>query len=113
MRRPSERAADRREVAAQLGRESTIPFTVIVRCGFGHPLVIRNHPVDASARPVPPQGRAYGSAAESSTGTTRAEAAAHLVHDRSAEIGPRVGRSNLIPTSVCPREGLRRCVLSE
>ena len=39
--------ADRRAVAAQLGREPFVPFEVVARCGTGHPMVIRNHPTDA------------------------------------------------------------------
>jgi exopolyphosphatase/guanosine-5'-triphosphate,3'-diphosphate pyrophosphatase len=40
-------------VAAQLGREPLIPFTVVARCGPGHPLVIRNRPTDAQGNPFP------------------------------------------------------------
>jgi exopolyphosphatase / guanosine-5'-triphosphate,3'-diphosphate pyrophosphatase len=40
-------------VAAQLGREPLIPFTVVARCGLGHPLVIQNRPVDAQGNPFP------------------------------------------------------------
>jgi exopolyphosphatase/guanosine-5'-triphosphate,3'-diphosphate pyrophosphatase len=40
-------------VAAQLGREPSIPFTVVARCGPGHPLVIRNHPIDPDGNPFP------------------------------------------------------------
>jgi exopolyphosphatase/guanosine-5'-triphosphate,3'-diphosphate pyrophosphatase len=40
-------------VAAQLGREPAIPFTVVARCGLGHPLVIRNHPLDGDGHPFP------------------------------------------------------------
>jgi exopolyphosphatase/guanosine-5'-triphosphate,3'-diphosphate pyrophosphatase len=40
-------------VAAQLGREPSIPFTVVARCGLGHPLVIRNRPVDPEGHPFP------------------------------------------------------------
>lgn len=40
-------------VAAQLGREPSIPFTVVARCGPGHPLVIRNRPIDPNANPFP------------------------------------------------------------
>jgi exopolyphosphatase/guanosine-5'-triphosphate,3'-diphosphate pyrophosphatase len=40
-------------VAAQLGREPSIPFTVVARCGPGHPLVIRNRPVDPEGHPFP------------------------------------------------------------
>src|SRR6266536_6533556 len=46
-------ASDRRAVAAQLGREPTIPFTAVARCGPGHPLVIRNHPIDPDGHPFP------------------------------------------------------------
>ena len=46
------RAADLATVAEQLGREPTIPFTVVARCTGGHPLVIRNAPVDAGIEPV-------------------------------------------------------------
>src|SRR5207249_4172975 len=45
--------ADRTAVAAQLGREPSIPFSVVARCGAGHPLVIRNRPVDAEGQPFP------------------------------------------------------------
>jgi len=47
------RGTDRTLVAQQLGREPTIPFTVVVRCPGGHPLVIRNAPVDAQGNPFP------------------------------------------------------------
>src|SRR3990170_2109207 len=47
------RGSDRSLVAGQLGREPTIPFTVVVRCSGGHPLVIRNAPVDAEGNPFP------------------------------------------------------------
>lgn len=40
-------------MAGQLGREPSIPFSVVARCGPGHPLVIRNHPVDAEGHPFP------------------------------------------------------------
>jgi exopolyphosphatase / guanosine-5'-triphosphate,3'-diphosphate pyrophosphatase len=40
-------------VAAQLGREPLIPFVVVARCNVGHPLVIRNRPVDADGNPFP------------------------------------------------------------
>jgi exopolyphosphatase/guanosine-5'-triphosphate,3'-diphosphate pyrophosphatase len=40
-------------VAAQLGREPGIPFEVVARCGLGHPLVIRNRPIDANGNPFP------------------------------------------------------------
>ncbi|MEX2457488.1 MAG: DUF501 domain-containing protein [Actinomycetota bacterium] len=44
---------ERREVAAQLGREPTVPFTVVARCPEGHPLVIRNATRDADGTPFP------------------------------------------------------------
>jgi exopolyphosphatase / guanosine-5'-triphosphate,3'-diphosphate pyrophosphatase len=56
------RASDRAAVRAQLGREPTTRFTVVARCAephpgspgdVGHPLVIRNHPIDAEGRPFP------------------------------------------------------------
>ena len=47
------RGSDRTLVAEQLGREPTIPFTVVARCSGGHPLVIRNAPVDAEGSPFP------------------------------------------------------------
>jgi exopolyphosphatase/guanosine-5'-triphosphate,3'-diphosphate pyrophosphatase len=47
------RAADLATVAEQLGREPTIPFTVVARCTGGHPLVIRNAPRDADGAPFP------------------------------------------------------------
>ena len=47
------RGSDLPAVRAQLGRDPTTPFTVVVRCPDGHPLVIRNHPVDADGKPFP------------------------------------------------------------
>ena len=47
------RAADVVAVAEQLGREPTTPFTVVARCTGGHPLVIRNAPIDADGDPFP------------------------------------------------------------
>jgi exopolyphosphatase/guanosine-5'-triphosphate,3'-diphosphate pyrophosphatase len=47
------RAADLATVAEQLGRKPTVPFTVTARCTGGHPLVIRNAPLDAEAAPFP------------------------------------------------------------
>ena len=47
------RGSDLRIVAEQLGREPTIPFTVVARCAPGHPLVIRNAPADGEGRPFP------------------------------------------------------------
>jgi exopolyphosphatase / guanosine-5'-triphosphate,3'-diphosphate pyrophosphatase len=47
------RGSDLRIVAEQLGREPTIAFTVVARCPGGHPLVIRNAPVDPDGNPFP------------------------------------------------------------
>jgi exopolyphosphatase / guanosine-5'-triphosphate,3'-diphosphate pyrophosphatase len=47
------RARDIEQVRQQLGREPTTAFTVVARCGPGHPLVIRNEPVDADGHPFP------------------------------------------------------------
>ena len=47
------RAADLAAVAEQLDREPTVPFTVSARCTGGHPLVIRNAPLDADNAPFP------------------------------------------------------------
>jgi exopolyphosphatase / guanosine-5'-triphosphate,3'-diphosphate pyrophosphatase len=47
------RGSDLRTVAEQLGREPTIPFTVVARCAPGHPLVIRNAPVAGDGKPFP------------------------------------------------------------
>jgi exopolyphosphatase/guanosine-5'-triphosphate,3'-diphosphate pyrophosphatase len=47
------RGSDLTTVREQLGREPTTPFTVVARCPGGHPLVIRNEPVDAEGRPFP------------------------------------------------------------
>jgi exopolyphosphatase/guanosine-5'-triphosphate,3'-diphosphate pyrophosphatase len=47
------RAADLTAVREQLGREPTTAFTVVARCGAGHPLVIRNAPFDAHGDPFP------------------------------------------------------------
>jgi len=47
------RAADLTTVAEQLGREPSIPFTVVARCTGGHPLVIRNAPLDTDGEPFP------------------------------------------------------------
>ena len=40
-------------MAEQLGREPLTEFSVVARCGDGHPLVIRNHPVDRDGQPFP------------------------------------------------------------
>jgi exopolyphosphatase/guanosine-5'-triphosphate,3'-diphosphate pyrophosphatase len=47
------RAADVDTVREQLGREPTTTFVVVVRCTGGHPLVIRNAPLDAAGDPFP------------------------------------------------------------
>ena len=47
------RAADLEAVRRQLGREPTVPFSVVARCSDGHPLVIRNRPIDADGDPFP------------------------------------------------------------
>jgi exopolyphosphatase/guanosine-5'-triphosphate,3'-diphosphate pyrophosphatase len=47
------RGSDLRLVAEQLGREPTVPFSVVARCPGGHPLVTRNRPFDADGRPFP------------------------------------------------------------
>lgn len=47
------RGSDIGAVREQLGREPTTPFTVVARCADGHPLVIRNEPVDAEGHPFP------------------------------------------------------------
>jgi exopolyphosphatase/guanosine-5'-triphosphate,3'-diphosphate pyrophosphatase len=47
------RAADLIAVREQLGREPTTRFSVVCRCGSGHPLVIRNAPFDANDEPFP------------------------------------------------------------
>jgi exopolyphosphatase/guanosine-5'-triphosphate,3'-diphosphate pyrophosphatase len=52
---PELRRSDLEVVREQLGREPEIPFTVVARCavGGGHPLVIRNHPLDPEGHPFP------------------------------------------------------------
>ena len=47
------RSSDLVAVREQLGREPTVPFTVVARCTAGHPLVIRNAPRDPSGAPFP------------------------------------------------------------
>jgi exopolyphosphatase/guanosine-5'-triphosphate,3'-diphosphate pyrophosphatase len=47
------RGSDLAAVREQLGREPTTPFAVVARCTGGHPLVIRNDPVDANGEPFP------------------------------------------------------------
>jgi exopolyphosphatase/guanosine-5'-triphosphate,3'-diphosphate pyrophosphatase len=50
---PELRGSDLAEVIAQLGREPLAELSIIARCPSGHPLVIRNHPVDRQGRPFP------------------------------------------------------------
>jgi exopolyphosphatase/guanosine-5'-triphosphate,3'-diphosphate pyrophosphatase len=40
-------------VARQLGRQPLTEFSVVARCGDGHPLVVRNHPRDREGNPFP------------------------------------------------------------
>jgi exopolyphosphatase / guanosine-5'-triphosphate,3'-diphosphate pyrophosphatase len=47
------RGSDITAVREQLGREPTTQFAVVARCTGGHPLVIRNDPVDANGEPFP------------------------------------------------------------
>jgi exopolyphosphatase/guanosine-5'-triphosphate,3'-diphosphate pyrophosphatase len=47
------RARDIEQVQQQLGRAPTTPFTVVARCAPGHPLGIRNEPLDAEGHPFP------------------------------------------------------------
>ncbi|MEX2275751.1 MAG: DUF501 domain-containing protein [Actinomycetota bacterium] len=47
------RSSDLVAVREQLGREPTTPFSVVARCTGGHPLVIRNRPIDAQGDPFP------------------------------------------------------------
>lgn len=47
------RGSDLALVAEQLGRPPLTDFSVVARCGGGHPLVIRNHPVDHAGEPFP------------------------------------------------------------
>jgi len=48
------RQSDFDTVSEQLGRDPTTPFSVVVRCWPDpHPLVIRNHPIDADGAPFP------------------------------------------------------------
>jgi len=44
---------DLEAVRRQLGRAPSIPFSVVARCPDGHPLVIRNRPLDPEGRPFP------------------------------------------------------------
>jgi exopolyphosphatase/guanosine-5'-triphosphate,3'-diphosphate pyrophosphatase len=50
---PELRGSDLTQVEAQLGRSPLTPFTVVARCSPGHPLVIRNRPVDQEGNPFP------------------------------------------------------------
>jgi exopolyphosphatase / guanosine-5'-triphosphate,3'-diphosphate pyrophosphatase len=47
------RGSDLSIVREQLGREPTVSFTVVARCPGGHPVVIRNAPVDGDGHPFP------------------------------------------------------------
>ena len=47
------RSSDLVAVRGQLGRQPTVPFTVVARCTGGHPLVIKNAPRDADGAPFP------------------------------------------------------------
>ena len=47
------RSSDVVVVREQIGRDPTVGFEVVARCSGGHPLVIRNDPVDASGDPFP------------------------------------------------------------
>jgi exopolyphosphatase/guanosine-5'-triphosphate,3'-diphosphate pyrophosphatase len=47
------RGTDLALVKDQLGRDPQTDFSVVVRCGSGHPLVIRNRPLDHEGRPFP------------------------------------------------------------
>jgi exopolyphosphatase/guanosine-5'-triphosphate,3'-diphosphate pyrophosphatase len=47
------RGSDLALVTEQLGRPPLTSFSVVARCGAGHPLVIRNHPIDREGRPFP------------------------------------------------------------
>jgi hypothetical protein len=47
------RASDLEAVREQLRREPSVPFSVVARCTGGHPLVIRNRPLDADGHPFP------------------------------------------------------------
>src|SRR6202043_3269440 len=47
------RGSDVAAMREQLGRDPTTQFSVVARCPGGHPLVIRNHPLDAEGKPFP------------------------------------------------------------
>jgi exopolyphosphatase/guanosine-5'-triphosphate,3'-diphosphate pyrophosphatase len=50
---PEPRGSDLAQVTAQLGREPAAEFSVVARCPDGHPLVIRNRPLDRRGDPFP------------------------------------------------------------
>jgi exopolyphosphatase / guanosine-5'-triphosphate,3'-diphosphate pyrophosphatase len=50
---PELRGSDLARVTAQLGREPLTDFSVVARCHDGHPLVIRNQPIDHGGNPFP------------------------------------------------------------
>jgi exopolyphosphatase/guanosine-5'-triphosphate,3'-diphosphate pyrophosphatase len=47
------RGSDLALVTEQLGRPPLTDLSVVARCASGHPLVIRNHPVDLAGKPFP------------------------------------------------------------
>jgi exopolyphosphatase/guanosine-5'-triphosphate,3'-diphosphate pyrophosphatase len=47
------RGSDLALVTEQLGRPPLTDLSVVARCASGHPLVIRNHPVDRAGNPFP------------------------------------------------------------
>jgi exopolyphosphatase / guanosine-5'-triphosphate,3'-diphosphate pyrophosphatase len=47
------RGSDLAQVAEQLGRPPLTDLSVVARCGSGHPLVVRNRPVDREGNPFP------------------------------------------------------------
>jgi exopolyphosphatase/guanosine-5'-triphosphate,3'-diphosphate pyrophosphatase len=47
------RGSDLALVTEQLGRPPLTDLSVVARCASGHPLVIRNHPVDRAGKPFP------------------------------------------------------------
>jgi exopolyphosphatase/guanosine-5'-triphosphate,3'-diphosphate pyrophosphatase len=47
------RGSDLALVTEQLGRSPLTDLSVVARCASGHPLVIRNHPVDRAGNPFP------------------------------------------------------------
>jgi exopolyphosphatase / guanosine-5'-triphosphate,3'-diphosphate pyrophosphatase len=50
---PELRGSDLARVTAQLGREPLTDLSVVARCHDGHPLVIRNQPIDRRGNPFP------------------------------------------------------------